>query len=453
VNQFLLFTAEMALISAACIATSCSSAAAAPADAVTSRPSTTSVTEFGAVGDDRTLNTTAIQGAIDKISASGGGTLVVPEGVFLSGALYCKPGVDLRLETGAVLKGSTDIHDYPTTNTRIEGHFQPWRPALLNADGVDHLRITGPGTLDGNGVPYWAAFWKRRHENPNCTNMEVERPRILFIENSQDVQISGITLKDSGFWNLHLYRCQDAVIDGLNIHVSNLGPHEGAPSTDGMDIDSSQRVTIRNCTFAVNDDCIALKGTKGPFALDDKLSGPVEHIRVSGCTFKAGHAALTCGSEATIVRDVLMEHCTVAGAMPLLHLKLRPDTPQCYQDIHVNDVVLHKGWIFNVSPWTQFFDLKGQPAPQSTIRGVSVSGVSGSFASLGWIKGNPGTKITGITLENFDVRVKSDQFPHQAIEGLTFNNVRVNGETFTSPAGAVDQNSDAPGEDGVVPRH
>lgn len=413
---------------------------------------TTTITHFGAIGDGRTPNTKAIQDTIDNIAASGGGTLVVPEGVFLTGALFLKPGVGLQLDSGAVLKGSTDIQDYPTTNTRIEGHFQPWRPALLNADGVDHLRITGAGTLDGNGATYWAAFWKRRKENPNCTNMEVERPRILFIQNSHDVQISGITLKDSGFWNLHLYRCQDVLIDGLNIHVSKLG-HEGAPSSDGMDIDSSQRVTVRNCTFAVNDDCIALKGTKGPFALDDKLSGPVEHIRISGCTFKAGHSALTCGSEATIVRDVVMEHCTVLGAMPLLHLKLRPDTPQCYQDIHVSDVVVHNGVVFNVRPWTQFFDLKGQPAPQSTISDVSVSGVTGSFASLGWIKGNPGTKITAITLQNCDVQVKSKQFPHQAIDGLTFKNVRVNGEIFTSPAGAVDQNSEVPGEDGVVPQH
>ncbi len=391
-----------------------------------------SITQSGAVGDGQTLDTNNIQAAIDQLSAKGGGTLTIPQGVFLSGAIFLKPGVSLHLDRGAVLKGSTDIRDYPKSNTRIEGHSEPFLPALVNANGVDHLRITGEGTIDGNGASFWAAFWKRRKENPHCTNLEVERPRILFIENCQDVLISGLTLKDSGFWNLHLYRCRDVVLDGLDVHVP-IGKGAGrAPSSDGTDLDSCQRVTVRNCTYAVNDDCIALKGTKGPFALDDKLSQPVEQIRITGCTFRAGYAALTCGSEATEVRDVIMDHCTVIGAMPLLHLKLRPDTPQFYHDIHVNDVVLQDGSIFDVSPWTQFFDLKGQPAPQSVVRDVSLRNITGSLASLGLIEGNPGTTISNITLQDFDVKLKSEQFKHQQIDGLSFKNVTVNGAPFVA---------------------
>jgi polygalacturonase len=387
------------------------------------------VTQFGAVGDGRTLNTNNIQAGIDKISAAGGGTLVIPEGVFLSGAIFLKPGVNLRLEKGAVLKGSTDVVDYPKTNTRIEGHSEPFLPALVNADGLTHLRITGDGTLDGSGATYWAAFWKRRKENPHCTNLEVERPRLMFIQNCQDVLVKGLTLKDSGFWNLHLYRCRDVVLERLDIHV-DVGPGQRAPSTDGMDIDSSQRVTVRDCTFAVHDDCIALKGTKGPFALDDKDSPPVEHVRISGCTFKMGGAALTCGSEATEVHDVAMEHCTVTGNMPLLHLKLRPDTPQHYHDIHLSDIVLHDGSVFEVAPWSQFFDLKGQPAPQSAVSDVTISGLTGSFDSLGRIKGNKGTHISNITLSNFDVQLKDDKFDHQGIDGLTIKESKVNGAAF-----------------------
>jgi len=416
-------------------------AAGAIAGCSTSHPSkaviapegvTMSVTEFGAIGDGQTLNTDSIQAAIDRLAAKGGGTLHIPQGVFLSGAIFLKPGVGLYLDKGAVLKGSTDISDYPRMNTRIEGHFEPFLPALVNADGVDHLRITGEGTLDGSGKLFWDAFWQRRKENPHCTNLEVARPRLLFIQNCHDVLISGLELKDSGFWNLHLYRCQDAVLQGLNIHVAPKGAGKGAPSSDGMDLDSCQRVTVSNCSFAVQDDCIALKGTKGPFAMDDKLSQPVEHIRITGCTFKAGYAALTCGSEATIVSDVIMEHCTVIGSMPLLHLKLRPDTPQFYHDIHVKDVVLENGTIFEVSPWTQFFDLKGQPPPQSVVRDVTITGITGSLASLGRITGNPTTIISNIALQDFDVRLASEQFEHQAIDGLTFGNVQVNGAAFSS---------------------
>ncbi len=318
------------------------------------------------------------------------------------------------------------MRDYPKSKTRIEGHFEPWLPALVNADAVDHLQITGQGTLDGSGEVFWDAFWNRRKENPKCTNLEVERPRLVFIQNSKDVLISGITFKDSGFWNLHLYHCHDVIVEKLDIHAA-VGLNKRAPSTDGMDIDSCQNVSVRNCTFAVHDDCIALKGSKGPFAMDDKDSPPVEHIRISGCTFKNGGAAVTCGSEATIVRDVVLEKCTVTGDMPLVHLKLRPDTPQLYEDIHVSEVVLQAGVIFDVSPWTQFFDLKGQPPPTSLVRNVSVSDIKGAFASLGSIQGNKNTTIQDITLKNIDAKVKSEAFEHTNIENLNITNVVLNG--------------------------
>ena len=84
--------------------------------------------------------------------------MLIPQGVFLSGAIFLKPGVNLHLDQGAVLKGSTDKKDYPKALTRIEGHFEPWLPALVNANECDRLRITGPGTLDGSGAPFWEEF-------------------------------------------------------------------------------------------------------------------------------------------------------------------------------------------------------------------------------------------------------------------------------------------------------
>src|SRR5205085_7756837 len=136
-------------------------------------------------------------------------------------------------------------------------------------------------------------------------------------------------------------------------------------------------------------------------------------------------------SEATVIHDVVMERCTVTGPMPLLHLKLRPDTPQTYYDIHIKDVVMRAGWVFDVSPWTQFFDLKGQPEPKSDVHDVTISGVTGSFDSLGWIKGNERSNMRDITLENVDAQLKKSTFEHRPIEGLTFKNVTVNGAPFS----------------------
>lgn len=285
-------------------------------------PVASSIVDFGAKGDGATINTEAIQQAIDEVSAAGGGCVTVPEGVFLSGALDLKEGVELRLAKGAVLRGSTDLDDYPKRMTRIEGHSEPWSPALINAANLDRVRIIGEGTLDGNGKPFWAAFWKRRKENPRCTNLEVERPRLIFIEGSSDVVVSGIHLKDSGFWNLHLYRCRNVLIDGITITAPHGEPPQitdveqpwdeisidRAPSSDGIDIDSCQQVQIRSCTISVGDDCIALKGTKGPLAMEDEASPPVENILVTDCDFQSGHGMLTCGSEATTIRNVRVQN-------------------------------------------------------------------------------------------------------------------------------------------------
>ncbi|MBV8856948.1 MAG: exopolygalacturonase [Acidobacteria bacterium] len=391
----------------------------------------TSVVDFGAVGDGRTLNTERIQSAINQLASKGGGTLVFPRGVFMSGAIFLKPGVNLQLDEGAVLKGSADRKDYPKMRTRVEGHFEEWLPALVNADGVNHLRIGGSGTLDGNGAPFWADFWARRKENPKTTNLDVERPRLALIQNSQDVRISGVTFKDSGFWNLHLYRCKNVVVENVRFEV----PADArAPSTDGTDIDSCQNVTIRGCTYRVDDDAVCIKGSKGPFARDDKDSPPVEHIRVTGCTFERGHGVVTLGSEATVVRDVVVEKSRVVGPAALVRLKLRPDTPQLYEDIHYRDITLDSpaGSLVEVRPWRQFFDLQGQPPPKSVVRNVTLSNVRGSYGSFGELQGNPGqTEISDITLENIDVRLKNEKLNAVDVKNLKVEHVTVNGKPFS----------------------
>lgn len=395
------------------------------------------IAEHGAVGNGTTLNTKAIQRVIDECAQAGGGTIVIPKGVFLSGAIFLKPGVDMDLQEDGVIKGSTNIEDYPKINTRIEGHFEPWRAALINGDKVDHLRISGKGTLDGNGEPFWKLFYSRRSANPKTTNLSVERPRLAFIQNSRDVKISGINFTNSGFWNLHLYRNQDVVVDNCRFRApSGTVPNNHAPSSDGIDVDSSQDITISNCFFSVGDDDIALKGSKGPFALDDKDSPPVERIRIFNCIFEAGGGVVTCGSEATIVRDVNIEHCTARGTN-VLRLKLRPDTPQQYENITLNDIIMEgSATLLSVAPWTQYFDLKGQAPPKSLIRNISITNIKGSGNSLGAIKGNPDTDFGSFTIKNVDLQLRNTNFIHPNFDGLKLENVVVNGTRITTGATA-----------------
>src|SRR5580698_542634 len=169
------------------------------------------ITKSGAVADDSTINTKAIQAAIDQLAAKGGGTVVVPKGVFVSGALFFKPKVNLRLTEGAVLKCSTDLSNFPAQRTRIEGHFMDnFTPAFINAKNCDGFQLTGEGTLDGAGRPIWDLFWKMRAASPaggNFPNVGVPRARLALIESSRNVKVEGVTFKDSQFWNLHIYNC------------------------------------------------------------------------------------------------------------------------------------------------------------------------------------------------------------------------------------------------------
>ena len=390
------------------------------------------ISDFGAVADAKTINTAAIQQAIDA-AAVGGGVVVIPKGTFRSGSIFLKNGVALTLDEGAVLLGSNRIEDYPKRETRIEGHFEPWRLALVNAQHMDRVRIGGKGKIDGNGILFWAAFWQRRKENPRCTNLEVERPRLMFIDRCKDVRVEGLALQDSGFWNLHLYRCDGVVIEGLRITAPTSGPILG-PSTDGIDIDSSRNVTVRTCFIAVNDDNIALKGSKGPLADKDTDSPPVENIVVEDCVFGDGNGVITCGSEATIVRHVRVRNCTVAGRTNLLTLKLRPDTPQHYSDIVIDGIKLSgTGRVFQVAPWTQFFDLKGQPAPSRTVENITIKNISGDYRTLGSLRGNPGDTIRNFTLENITLKLEDEKLALGVVKNVTLKNVVVNGQPYAWP--------------------
>jgi alpha-L-rhamnosidase len=391
------------------------------------------VTSLGAVPDGKTVNTAAIQSAIEQASSAGGGTVVIPRGVFVSGAIFLKPGVNLLLEQDAVLQFSSDPKDFQPKRTRIEGHFEnSFTPGLINADQCDGFRLYGGGTLDGAGRPVWDQFWKMRlsaADRGNFSNLSLPRARLCIIENSRGVVVQGIRFKDSQFWNLHLYRCRDLVVDGVYFSVPD--DYKQAPSTDGIDVDSCQNVAIRKCTFSVTDDCIALKGSKGPQALEDKDSPPVENVRVEDCWFKRGHAALTCGSEATIVRNVVVENCKVTGAMSVLNFKLRPDTPQLYEDVHYKDIMVDNaaGSILTMAPWKQFVAKEDSASPSSEVRNITLTRISGHYGSLGAVQGIQGkTKIGQMEFRDCDLKLARPKLKGADANAVRLETVTINGE-------------------------
>jgi alpha-L-rhamnosidase len=157
----------------------------------------------------------------------------------------------------------------------------------------------------------------------------------------------------------------------------------------------------------------------------------VEHIRIRNCVYKRGGGVLTLGSEATIVRDVLVENCRIIGHVRIATLKLRPDTPQHYEDITFRNIVSEEtaSAIVSVQPWSQYANLQGETPPQSVVRNLSFIGIKGHYTAFGTIRPNPGqTEISNVLFKDFDVVLQQEKLAASGVQGLRFENVIVNGQ-------------------------
>lgn len=388
------------------------------------------ITDFGIVNDSTLLQTEAIQSVIDRAQQEGGGVILIPKGVFLSGALFFKPGTHLHLEEGAVLKGSDDISHFPVVDTRIEGQSIRYFPALVNADGVDGFTLSGKGTINGNGHRYWRSFWLRRQVNPKCTNLEELRPRLVFISNSKDVQLSGVKLINSPFWTTHLYKCERVKL--LNLHIFAPSAPVKAPSSDAIDIDVCTDVHVKNCFLSVNDDAIALKGGKGPLADKSPDNGANRNIIIEDCTFGFCHSALTCGSESIHNRNIILRRCQVNQAKRLLWLKMRPDTPQNYEYILVEDIKGNASSFLYIKPWTQFFDLQGQKEiPLSYSSNVTMRNITLQCDIFFDIRQSDQYILSDFTFEDLNIQAKKIDIHREFIKNLTLKNIQFNGKKYS----------------------
>ena len=295
------------------------------------------LTDYGVVAGSPQVQTSQIQAVIDRCAQEGGGVVVVPTGTYVTGALFFRQGTHLYVGEGATLRGSDRIADYPILTTRIEGETCKYFCALINADGLDGFTISGPGTIDGNGLHYWQEFWIRRKWNPQCTNKDAQRPRLTYISHSKNVTILGC----------YIYAPTE--------HIFAPDPSRGAPSSDAIDVDACTDILIDRCFMHVNDDAVVMKGGKGTWADKDSTNGPCERVVIQNCHYGRVHGCLTLGSEAVHCRNIILRNCHTERADRVLWLKMRPDTPQHYEYVLVENITGHCGRFLFVHPWTQFF--------------------------------------------------------------------------------------------------
>lgn len=252
-----------------------------------------SANAFGAKPNESFDSTKAIQKAIDEAAVKGG-IVTFEKGVYSTGAIFIKSNVHLKIDEGVTLLASNDESLYPRKPTRIAGIEMTWLSAMINVENANNVKISGAGTIDGNGQKWWDKYWNLRKEyEPKglrwASDYDAERVRLMLVSNSKNVTVENVSLKRSGFWTVQILYSEFITVDGIKISDN------GGPSTDGVDVDSSSYVLIQNCDIDNNDDDICLKAGRD---FDDlRVNRPTEYVFIRDNLIRRGGGVISFGSE------------------------------------------------------------------------------------------------------------------------------------------------------------
>jgi polygalacturonase len=357
------------------------------------------IIKYGAVGDGLTLNTNAIQRAIDECYKSGGGNVIFPEGKFLSGTIVIKDNVTISFQTNAVLLGSTDLKDYKNMDPFTEGLGIDVGWALLVAVDAKNIGVIGEGTIDGQGSAI-----KAKHILTD-TRPEGQRwgmrPFLLRIVRCTGVNVKGVTLKYAGAWTSHYFQSRQINIE--NVKIQSVG----VAHNDGIGIDGCQDVVIKDCDVVSGDDALVFKTTSNKMAC--------KNIVVTGLRLKSSQAGIKMGTESMAsFENIKISNChiyeTRNGGIKLLtvdgaHLR----------NIEISDITMEEvrtPMLFRLGSRLSVFrkdaDTKQQTGTFENVVIKNVKAKASADAQLMpptgiLITGIPGHYITGLTLENIEI--------------------------------------------------
>ena len=442
---------------------------------------TVSIVKFGAVSDGYTINTKSINAAIDAMTKKGGGVVLVPSGLWLTGPVVLKNNINLHLASGSTLLFTKDQNEYPLIEGNFEGLPQMRNQSPISATGATNIGITGKGILDGNGDGWravksdklTASQWKKlvasggivsedgkthypsasfvkgtkMPANPGVISPEKDmtfyesikgflRPNMVVITNCKYILLEGITVQNSPAWCLHPLMSEHLTV--RDVFVKN--PWY-AQNGDGIDVESCKNVLIENSVFDVGDDALCMKS--GRDAEGRKRALPVENVIIRGCTVYSSHGGFVIGSEMSGgARNIFVSNCTFIGADIGLRFKTTRGRGGIVENIFIKDIYMKdipaeailfdmyymaKDPVALVGEKRELPKVELKPVDETTpvFRNFHISNVFCNGAAKGiFIRGLPEMHVKDIVLENMVLQADKG-IDVQEATGITFKNIKV----------------------------
>ena len=441
---------------------------------------TFNITKYGAIADGNTLNTKSINAAIDACTKKGGGVVLVPPGLWLTGPVVIKTNVNLHLSAGATLLFTKDKNEYPLVQGNWEGIPQMRNQSPVSATGATNIAITGKGIIDGNG-DVWRQVrkdklnetqWKKlvasggivsedqrswypsdkflkgsKMQSPGAIAPDKDaayyesvkdflRPNLVVLANCKYILLEGVTFQNSPAWCLHPLMSEHLTV--RNVSVKN--PWY-AQNGDGIDAESCKNVLIENSVFDVGDDALCMKS--GRDADGRKRAMPIENVIIRGCTVYAAHGGFVIGSEMSGgAKNIYVSNCTFIGTDIGLRFKTTRGRGGMVENIFINDIYMKdipaEAILFDMYymakdpvvlagekrelPKVEFKTVD-ETTPQ--FRNFHITNVYCNGAEKGiFIRGLPEMHVKDVVLENMVLQAKKG-FDIQEATGITFKNIKM----------------------------
>lgn len=448
---------------------------------------TVSISDFGAVGDGQNLNTSAITSAINDVAAKGGGKVLIPRGLWLTGPIILKNNINLHIEEGALVIFSSDKNLYPLIETSFEGNNTVRCASPISGKDLENIAITGKGIFDGTGgvwravkkdkmaEPQWKSLIKSGgvvsddgkvwypsrsyQEGQNMSEMNVPtqltkmedfvkikdflRPVMVSLINCKKVLIDGPSFQNSPAWCLHPLMCEDLII--RNVTVKNPWYSQNG---DGLDIESCKNTLVYDSNFDVGDDAICIKSGKDEDGR--KRARATENLVIRNCIVYHGHGGVTIGSEMSGgVENVSVSSCTFIGTDVGLRFKSNRGRGGVVKNLYFSDINM-----INIPTQAVSFNMyyAGMSVPEMLAEGSNVKKAAGDIPAVTvetpqfknismknitckgalqaiYLEGLPELNLENITLENIDIEADNGLECHD-VNGLTINGLKLRTQKY-----------------------